>query len=403
MTQGIRKKRILIVDDTRVNTDILVEALKSEYKPGVARSGPEALEYMKRSLPDLLLLDILMPDMDGYEVCARLKSDRRTRDIPVIFITAMDEIEGKTKGFAAGAVDYITRPFDVQEVLARVKIHLTLREQEIQIREYATRLEQMVEERTRQLIHADRLATLGTFAAAIAHEIDNPLTYIRWNTEEVRKFFNLLTPVWDEVRPVVEKRADPKEMKWAVQIAGEIGEMLHNILDGSHSISQLLKNLKSYSRRGDSGKERCRLKDLIYETLYLLKHRLQYGTTVDVSIPPDLEIECNPQRMAQVFVNLLDNSIDAIGNQRGKVSIMATCSDHRVLIQVKDNGPGIPKEVASEVFDPFFTTKGKDKGTGLGLFIVRSIIEEHKGEIVLTARKGEGAEFTISMPAPEFD
>jgi putative two-component system response regulator len=124
--EELDKCTVLVVDDTEANVDILVEALGSEYEVSVAMDGESALETVKTELPDIILLDIMMPGIDGYEVCQRLKSDTKTAHIPIMFLTAMTEVENKTKGFELGAVDYITKPFEVSEVKARVKTHLSL-------------------------------------------------------------------------------------------------------------------------------------------------------------------------------------------------------------------------------------------------------------------------------------
>ena len=161
ITYNNKAYKILIVDDVPHNIQVLANILKEAgYQLGFAKNGKTALTHMESAKFDLILLDIMMPGIDGYEVCAQLKKDRRTKNIPVIFITALHGTENKTKGFELGAVDYITKPFDAHEVLARVKTHLT-------IKDYSTKLEQIVEERTNQLIHADRLATMGTLSAAI--------------------------------------------------------------------------------------------------------------------------------------------------------------------------------------------------------------------------------------------
>lgn len=143
--------RVLIVDDSATNVNILVHALKDLYKLGVARSGAEALGYVNKHLPDLVLLDVMMPGMDGYEVCARLKDRKETRDIPVIFITAMTDTHDKARGFETGAVDYITKPFEVVEVRARVKTHVALRRSNELLKDQSRRLEEKVRERTRDL------------------------------------------------------------------------------------------------------------------------------------------------------------------------------------------------------------------------------------------------------------
>lgn len=143
--------RVLLVDDTKTNIDILVQTLKDDFKLGVALNGRKALDYISRNPVDLILLDVLMPEMDGYDVCCKLKENPATRDIPIIFITAMDSPEHKTRGFEMGAVDYITKPFDVTEVKARVKTHLTLITAQAELRDQNRILERKVKERTREL------------------------------------------------------------------------------------------------------------------------------------------------------------------------------------------------------------------------------------------------------------
>jgi putative two-component system response regulator len=142
---------ILLVDDTRSNLDVLVNALKDSYKLGVSLNGEDALRFARQNLPDLILLDIIMPGSDGFAVCHSLKTDPRTRDIPIIFITVMDDLTHKTKGFDAGAVDYITKPFDITEVKARVKTHLTLKLTGEALKNQNAILEEMVQERTKEL------------------------------------------------------------------------------------------------------------------------------------------------------------------------------------------------------------------------------------------------------------
>ena len=151
MTAELNERRVLLVDDTKANIDILVEALKDAFRLGVAMNGLRALEYARANDVDLILLDVMMPDLDGFEVCRRLKEDPHTCEIPVIFITAMDRPEDKTKGFTHGAVDYITKPFDLAEVQARVRTHLTLVAAQEALRVQNFSLEEKVRERTREL------------------------------------------------------------------------------------------------------------------------------------------------------------------------------------------------------------------------------------------------------------
>ncbi|MGA1791921.1 MAG: response regulator [bacterium] len=379
--------KILIVDDVPQNIQVLANILKKAgYQLGFAKDGKTALAHTESTQFDLILLDIMMPEMDGHEVCARLKKAKKSKDIPVIFISAKDEIKDKTRGFELGAVDYITKPFDAQEVLARVKTHLTLRH-------YAVKLEQMVEERTRQLIHAERLATLGTFSAAIIHEINNPLSYVIGNAK-------LLELFWQSAKPILEGHVDEDKTGEIEEDIKDVDEWLKFLQDGSHRISRLVKTLKTYARQGGhTQKEKSFLMDIVNDAVYLVSHKLKLcGVTVDVAVPADLMITCDPQKISQVFVNLMNNACDATADRKGNISIHAAALKNWIDIRIRDNGSGISKEIAERIFDPFFTTKEKDKGTGLGLFIIKNIIEEHEGSIELSHFDGKGTEFKILLP-----
>lgn len=380
-----KEYKILIVDDVPHNIQVLANILKEAgYQLGFAKDGKAALTHMESAKFDLILLDIMMPGIDGYEVCTKLKKDRRTRDIPVIFITALHGTESKTKGFELGAVDYITKPFDAQEVLARVKTHLI-------IRDYATKLEQMIEERTRQLIHADRLATMGTFSAAIIHEINSPLSYIMGNTK-------LLELFWNNARPILERHAEEDKTGGLLKDVVEVDEWLKYLQDGCNRISRLAKSLKSYSRQSDAQKEQIPVLDIINDALYLVSHKLKiHGVMVNMTVSPNLKIYCEPQKISQVFVNLIDNACDAMSDQKGRITIDSDSLNDHISIRIRDNGPGISEGIADKIFEPFFTTKRKDCGTGLGLFIVSTIIKEHGGKISLSPFNGKGAEFIIIL------
>lgn len=381
--------RILIVDDVPQNIQVLANILKDAgYRMGFAKDAKTALSHIETTQFDLILLDIMMPEMDGFEVCKRLKKDKKKKDIPIIFITAKDATADKKKGFALGAVDYITKPFDAQEVLARIKTHLT-------IRNYTSKLEQMVEERTRQLIHADRLATLGIFSAAIVHEIKNPLSYIMGSSK-------LLQIFWNSAKPILEKHKDEDNSGELPKEIEKVDEKLKDISFGCDHISRLLNSLKAYSRPGYGQIDKFPIVDIINNALNLISYKLEFTDIIlDIDLQKGLMIRCDPQKISQVFINLIDNSCDAItGRKSGRIKISAISKDNEVVISIRDNGPGIPGEIADKIFSPFFTTKERDKGTGLGLFIVKTIIEEHKGKISFASVNGKGAEFKIVLPMP---
>ncbi|MDR3569451.1 MAG: response regulator [Syntrophobacteraceae bacterium] len=382
---------ILIVDDEQLNRKLIEAHLVSRgYTVWEAESGSEALQKAAQ-IPDLILLDVMMPEASGFEVCRSLKESEATRRIPVIYLSALKDSESKVRGLELGGVDFVSKPFNGPELLARIKAHLTIRRQEEELGRYAKTLEQMVEDRTQQLIHADRLATVGTFAAAIVHEINNPLTIISAGTELIKMFR-------DDVETFLLKHLQEEQTAGLVKEMAEFDTYLAQIEEGHKRIFQVADTLRAYSRANGEGSELCLLADPVNDAVRLLQYRVKHGVSIENSIPSDLMIFCNRRKLSQVFVNLFSNAIDAMVDQRGSIEVEAVAAGASVEIRVKDSGAGIPDKDAEKIFDPFFTTKAEDKGTGLGLFIVKSIIDEHGGKIGLAKFCGLGAEFAIELP-----
>lgn len=366
----VKKEKIFIVDDNVINIKVLGETLRGHYDIRFAKSGREALSLIPQMLPDLILLDIMMPEVDGYEVCKRLKAERKTAHIPVIFITARDTEEDETSGFYHGAVDYIKKPFKPEIVLARVRTQLELKR-------HRDRLGEIITERTSQLVHSERLATIGTIASAIAHEIKNPLFYISGNSELIAEYMEA-------------GRFD------------KVYDNLQKISDGVKRISKLIDGLNNYARKEAGDMQICSVKEIVKDAVVILSHRFRQVNTVIHydTIPDHINIRCDFQKMSQVFVNLLNNAVDALSCQpEGLITVTASEENNTVTIKVRDNGPGIPESEKDKIFAPYITSKEKGHGTGLGLFIVNRIISDHNGTITLTGTH-QGAEFTIMLPAP---
>ncbi len=368
MENILKRQKIFIVDDNVINIKVLSETLHNRYDISFARNGHKALEIIPKAVPDLILLDVMMPGIDGYEVCRQLKNERLTKNIPVIFITARNTNEDEKKGFYCGAVDYIKKPFRAEIVLARIKTHLELKL-------HRDKLSGVVTERTSQLIHSDRLATIGTIASAVAHEIKNPLFYISGNIELIQQY-------------VREKNFD------------KINDKVEKVFDGINRINKLTESLNGYSRLDSSTLLICSIGEIVKDAVVIISHSLRHrniSLSID-DIPGNLKIYCDFQKMSQIFVNLINNAIDAIGDYEGLIKISAEKSGARIVVTIIDNGSGIPEENISDVFTPYITSKEKNKGTGLGLFIVKRIIEDHNGTITLSSKEGNGTEFTITLP-----
>ena len=386
------KPTILVVDDIPENIDLLDGILAEDYNVRAALNGKKALEIVsKNSVPDLVLLDVMMPEMDGYQVCRQLKENSTTRKIPVIFVTARTDLEGELKGLDLGAVDYITKPFDPALVKARIRTHIELK----MIRD---QIEALAQTRAQQLVHAERLSTIGLLSAGIAHEINTPLTFIKSHADFIKKDLNELQI---KLPGALKQDASPKkDSKEAIdEIISGCSESIREVIQGARRIETLVRNLKHFSRQNDQEKSRIDCRQCIENAVNLCRFHLKI-IDLHMDVPDRLpEVTANDQQIEQVLINLIKNAADALENTESpKISIMAKTRGTNLVIRVVDNGPGISEEGLSSIWEAFYTTKAADKGTGLGLSISRGIIEDHGGGIDAMNLNPTGAGFTIKLP-----
>jgi signal transduction histidine kinase len=380
------KSTILVVDDVADNIEILVDILDQDYRVMAAHNGKKALEIAHSATPpDLILLDIFMPEMDGYGVCQRLKTVEKTRSIPVIFVTGDGGDTDETRGFALGGVDYIRKPINPSVLKARVHAH-------VELKRHRDNLEDLAQERARQLMHSERLASLGTLAAGIAHEINTPLTYVIGNAEILKFLFDAMA------REGVILNSD--------SFAANIKETTHRlteIIKGGNMINAIVDSMQRFSRQDNHAREPIDLTVCMDQAITLCHFHLKHLEQVRMTIEPDLpRVIANSRQIEQVLINLLKNACDAIGETTGGTIGIKTSSDHgSVIIHVEDNGPGIPDTMLDAIWKAFFTTKPNGMGTGLGLSISKHIIEEHKGRIWAGNRQKKGARFTIELPCAQ--
>ncbi|MBP0017303.1 MAG: hybrid sensor histidine kinase/response regulator [Cyanobacteria bacterium SBLK] len=451
---------ILVIDDTPANLQVLMGLLSERgYEVCPMPSGTLALQGIHLDdYPDLILLDIQMPDLNGYEVCQKLKADERTREIPIIFISALDDLFDKVKAFEAGGIDYIAKPFQAEEVFLRVRTHLTLsrlqkklksktEDQARQIREKNIILEDTVEqlESTNhkleianqelklnleqlqstqlQLVQNEKMATLGQLVAGVAHEINNPVVFIDGNIhhalEYVRDLISLVELYQEQVGDPNDKIRNYTEAIDLDFLIEDLPKTITSMKEGADRIRNISYSLRTFSR-GDSDRPiKFNIHEGIDSTLLILKHRLKdNGVRPEIEIVKkygDLpEIACFPGKLNQVFMNLLSNAIDALDEalnnpshcqpQQIIVKTEISAEKEQATIWIEDNGMGMSEEVKNKVFDRLFTTKEVGKGTGLGLAIAREIIEEkHGGQIWLESEAGQGTKFAIALPLSSSD
>ncbi|HAX80076.1 MAG TPA: hybrid sensor histidine kinase/response regulator [Cyanobacteria bacterium UBA11372] len=443
-------KIILIVDDNPANLELLSDLLDDAgFEIWVARDGESAIRKAEYAPPDIILLDVMMPGIDGFETCRRLKSNSSTNEIPVIFMTALSDTVDKVKGLNLGAVDYITKPFQNEEVLARVKMHLKLQkltktlaaqnlllQQEIKQRDRAEsalqqlnqELEKRVEERTKELqqaqvtlIQKEKMSALGQLVAGVAHEINNPIGCITGNIIYAKEYIQDLiqhVKLYQQQFPnpgnEIEAHGSEIDIEYLIQ---DLQSLISSMKAGSDRIHQISISLRNFSRADTDFKVPVNIHEGIDSTLLILKHRLKANDNrpeiKTIKEYGDLPlVECYPGQINQVFMNILSNAIDAfdeysethsyeeIAANPNTITIRTAYSaaDRQAIVRIEDNGSGISEEVKQRMFEPLFTTKALGKGTGLGLSISRQIVvDKHGGELSCISTPGIGTEFAISL------
>ena len=386
--------KILIADDDSVNRMILKKGIKDmPYEFQFAVDGNDAWEKILTKEFELLLLDVEMPGFSGFELIQKLKDEFPDYEVPVLFMTGNSDRESINEGVSLGAVDYITKPYSMHEIRHRIQIHHDLYKGKKELDVFAKKMESLAEGRAQQLVHADRLATLGTMSAGIMHEINNPTTFISGNVQLLKnKFLPYIVKILEN--------SEESESTKAKYIMEELPKMCDGILNGVSRIKKITDGLKAFSRSPSSGDELFSINHAISNSLFFCKSSVPKSMTLDYDEKVGLGT-CmgDSQQLEQVIINLITNSSHALEDQSNPViSIRAEKKEDVCEIKVFDNGPGIPEHVLAKIWDPFFTTKAKGKGTGLGLSICKEIIEKHKGKIEYTGELGKGACFNIEIP-----
>ena len=396
--------KILIVDDCQDERNLLSSYLKKEgYKIRCASTGEEAIACVQSSIPHLILLDVLLPDIGGFEVCSRLKSNEITKNIPVIFISANSEGKDIVQGLRNGGADYIIKPFEKEEVLARVHNQLQLRtllklrqqsDQELKI--FAVKLQETNETlkeyidkhevAQNQIVQAEKLAGVGRLTAGVCHEILNPLNIISGQTQAL----------------ILERGED-----------GELIQDLNRIMEEIVRIDKIVDGLLAFSRKGSNQATLLDMNDELESLLSFLESDMSCGGIQVVRrFAEDLpSIKADSDHLRQVFFNIINNAKFAM-KEGGQLTIkteaiVSYCLIKRkgsenhegfVCVKISDTGPGIKRENIEKIFEPFFTTKAINTGTGLGLSVCHSIVEQSGGTLEVESEYGKGATFILKIP-----
>jgi signal transduction histidine kinase/CheY-like chemotaxis protein len=525
----MRQYSLLLVDDLETNLTILGNLFKKEgYKLFKAADGDEALKVARSSMPDLILLDVMMPKKDGFQVCKELKADPNTAHIPIIFLTGRDDKEDKISGFDLGAVDYIIKPFDFKEVRARVHSQLLIKQmsdelkeerdklastnefiqlilnsiptsicvldkekdiltfnetfgqvfhilknnligvkfldllngkipildkkiqfadigdlhtiekildEDIEIKSTECRISIENDEKTflfhshkliedqylidlvditdrkkmeNELVQQSRLRYIGEVVIGVAHEINNPNTFIRVNNKNIELLLNHFKPIIETIR---QEHSDFKIGNFSVEEAfSRLERAREGIYQASERILMVIERLKNFAKKDSLVMEKLEIKDIVSDALGLTSYFSEKLLDIVTNLEEDLPSVSGTQiELTQLLVNLITNSYHAIEEKivksdgsftHGKIIVDITCdkTTNEIVILISDNGTGIPKNIQDKIFNPFFTTKPQGIGSGLGLSLCYGIIRRHKGDISYSSIPGEKTEFVIRLP-----
>ncbi|MGH7978357.1 MAG: ATP-binding protein, partial [Limisphaerales bacterium] len=374
----------LVADDEPDMQHFLKTELQQDYDVIEAADGVQALEKAELFLPDVILLDMMMPQMDGLDVCKELRAREATAGIPVILLTARADEETKYDALQMGANDFLAKPFSATELHARIKnlvdSHSYQRKLAKQNQALTSAIEQIKDTET-QLVQSEKLASLGRLSAGIIHEINNPLNFATTGLFALRNKAKHL----------------PNEEK------AQFEEILSDTEEGLKRVRDIVSDLRVFTHPESGPPESVDVAEAVNASLRFLSTEWKGKVRIDNSIAPGQEAQANRNKLVHVLVNLLQNSLDAMSQKKfdGEepiIRIEGRTADGKSLIVIRDNGMGIEGKHMAKIFDPFFTTKDVGEGMGLGLSICHRIVRGYGGHITVKSEPGRFCEFTVDFP-----
>jgi signal transduction histidine kinase len=385
--RSTQRPLVLVADDEPDMRRFLTSQLADEYETVEAIDGREAAEKAKTILPDVILLDLMMPHMDGLQVCHELRANAATAGIPIILLTARADEEAKFDALQMGANDFLAKPFSSVELQARVRNLVERHRYQHRLSRQNDALSSAIEqikETELQLVQSEKLSSLGRLSAGIIHEINNPLNFSLTGLFALRN----------------------KGKHLAEGQRAEFEAIINDVEEGLKRVRNIVSDLRTFTHPGGGGGgELVVVADAINAALRFLAGEWKNKVTIHQDLPPGQSLWADQNKLIHVLVNLLQNAIDALlekkfaAGEQPQIWIEGRVEQDRSLIVVRDNGPGIDAKNVDKIFDPFFTTKDVGKGMGMGLSICYRIVQGYGGKISVRSEPGQMCEFTLDLAA----
>ncbi len=399
LTKGCK---ILVVDDKKENLELMTDILEKQgYDVSFAMDGEKAIRIASLYQPDLILLDVMMPGIDGFETCRRMKSLNNLRDIPIIFVTGRVEVCDIVQAFTIGAVDYVTKPIRHEELCARVMTHIQLRKLMVirddlitQLRNQNVDMERLAVIKEEQLERTEKLTHLGELVGELTHELSTPLGITNTAISSLSDKNNKL------LGDMSAGKLSKSSLKGYLDVSSESFDI---VLSSTTYACQLVDSFKQIVvGEFSEAITDYELKFFLQSIIHIMTPRIKRCKhTIDIICPGDIIIRGQAGALSQVIINLINNALlhAFSAEESGLVTIKITAVDKQVSMVINDNGKGMDKDKSEKIFDKYYTTRMGEGGSGLGLFIVKNLVTDQlKGSISCDSQPGEGTNFTICFP-----
>jgi signal transduction histidine kinase len=406
-------QRLLIVDDEAPVRNLFALCLSERYSCETAANAQEALEWLQKEPFAMVISDIQMPGLGGIELLRKI--NELYRDTAVIMVSGIDRTQRVIDAIRMGAYDYLLKPCDLDVLELCVARGLERRtllrnarryKEDLEIRNLELARRKAELERVQaQLVHSEKMASLGQLAAGIAHELNNPAGFIYSNMAVLPRYVSRLEQILSTYEGISLPDSDAERVRVAKNETGydsilaDLTSIAADSYNGAERIREIVQNLRLFSRLDEAEFKQVDLHEGIESTLRLLS---RYYTSPFITLRRDYgslpRVNCYAGQLNQVWMNLLVNAAQAIGDSRGEVRIETRGDEQTVSASISDTGNGIAPEHLNKIFDPFFTTKPVGEGTGLGLSISHGIVLRHRGTLNVESALGCGATFTVSLP-----
>lgn len=375
---------VLVADDQPDMLRFLKSELAPRYNVVAVSDGQQAVDKAAEFIPDIVLLDMMMPEKDGLQACREIRAAAATQNVPIVLITAHVDEETKINALRAGASDFLPKPFSTTELHVRVRNLVESHDFQRQLARQNHALESTIEQlkdTETQLVQSEKLASLGRLSAGIIHEINNPLNFATTGLYTLRN----------------------KARHLAADQQADYNEILHDVEEGIGRVKTIVSDLRGFTHPDMAGLDQVPVAEIVSSALRFVSHESRDRFVIQTNLPEGQTIWGNKNKLIQVLVNLLQNSLDALGvksfpnGEKPAITISGRMEGPRSFLSVRDNGPGIEPRHIDKIFDPFFTTKDVGQGMGLGLSICHRIVQDCDGRIVVRSEAGKYCEFILEF------